>query len=40
MKKDTREIHRIMKEANEIRRVLSGIELKDQKDKEVESIIE
>lgn len=40
MKKDTKEIHRIMTEANEIRRVLSGIELKDQKDKEVESIIE
>ncbi|HEY5690165.1 MAG TPA: prephenate dehydrogenase [Cyclobacteriaceae bacterium] len=40
MKKDTKEIHRIMTEANEIRRVLSGIELKDQKHKEVESIIE
>ena len=40
MKKDSKEIHRIMTEANEIRRVLSGIELKDQKDKEIESIIE
>ncbi len=40
MKKDSGEIHRIMTEANEIRRVLSGIELKDQKTKEVESIIE
>lgn len=40
MKKDSKEIHRIMTEANEIRRVLSGIELKDQKDKEAESIIE
>lgn len=40
MKKNSKEIHRIMTEANEIRRVLSGIELKDQKDKEAESIIE
>lgn len=40
MKKDSKEIHRIMTEANEIRRVLSGIELKDQKSKEIESIVE
>lgn len=40
MKKDSKEIHRIMTEANEIRRVLSGIELKDEKQKEIESIIE
>jgi prephenate dehydrogenase len=40
MKKDTKEIHRIMTEANEIRRVLSGIELKDQKSNEVETIVE
>jgi prephenate dehydrogenase len=40
MKKDSKEIHRIMKEANEIRRVLSGIELKDEKNRIIESIIE
>lgn len=40
MKKDSKEIHRIMTQANDIRRVLSGIELKDQKSKEIESIIE
>ncbi len=40
MKKDSKEIHRIMTEANEIRRVLSGIELKDQKENKVESLIE
>lgn len=33
MKKDSKEIHRIMTEANEIRRVLAGIELKDEKSK-------
>lgn len=40
MKKDSKEIHRIMTEANEIRRVLSGIELKDEKTNRVESLIE
>ncbi|MCB0493411.1 MAG: prephenate dehydrogenase [Cyclobacteriaceae bacterium] len=40
MKKDSKEIHRIMTEANEIRRVLSGIELKDEKLNKVESLIE
>ena len=39
MKGDSKEIHRIMTEANEIRRVLSGIELKDEKDKEIESLV-
>ncbi len=38
MKKDTKEIHRIMSEANDIRRVLSGIELKDKK--AIETLIE
>lgn len=40
MKKDSKEIHRIMSEANEIRRVLSGIELKDERQKEIEKIVE
>lgn len=40
MKKDSKEIHRIMTEANEIRRVLSGIELKDEKNKKIESLTE
>ncbi|MFZ1809355.1 MAG: prephenate dehydrogenase [Cyclobacteriaceae bacterium] len=40
MKKDSKEIHRIMTDANEIRRVLSGIELKDEKTNRVESLIE
>lgn len=40
MKKDSKEIHRIMTEANEIRRVLSGIELKNEKENKVESLIE
>ncbi|MEQ8424070.1 MAG: prephenate dehydrogenase [Cyclobacteriaceae bacterium] len=31
MKKDSKEVHRIMTEANDIRRVLSGIELKNEK---------
>jgi len=31
MKKDSKEVHRIMTEANEIRRVLSGIELKNER---------
>lgn len=37
MKKDTKEIYRIMDQANDIRRVLSGIELKE---KEPKSIVE
>jgi len=40
MKKDSKEIHRIMTEANDIRRVLSGIELKDEKSKTIETLIE
>lgn len=40
MKRDMKEIHRIMTEANEIRRVLNGIELKDEKSNKVESLIE
>lgn len=40
MKKDTTEVHRIMTQANDIRRVLSGIELNEQKNNKVESIIE
>ncbi|HNP06006.1 MAG TPA: prephenate dehydrogenase [Cyclobacteriaceae bacterium] len=40
MKGDSKEIHRIMTEANEIRRVLAGIELKDEKTNNVESLIE
>ncbi len=40
MKKDSKEIHRIMTEANEIRRVLSGIELKNEKENKVELLIE
>ena len=36
MKGDTEEIHRIMREANQIRRVLSGIELKEVKEEIVE----
>ncbi|HCM77584.1 MAG TPA: prephenate dehydrogenase [Cytophagales bacterium] len=40
VKKDSKAIHRIMTEANEIRRVLSGIELKDEKNKVVETLIE
>lgn len=40
MKKDSKEIHHIMTEANEIRRVLSGIELKNEKENKVELLIE
>ena len=40
MKKDTKEIHRIMTEANDIRRVLNGIELKDEKENKVGLLIE
>lgn len=40
MKRDMKEIHRIMTEANEIRRVLNGIELKDEKSNKIESLIE
>ncbi|HNP96478.1 MAG TPA: prephenate dehydrogenase [Cyclobacteriaceae bacterium] len=40
MKKDTAEVHRIMTQANDIRRVLSGIELNEQKNNKVESLIE
>jgi prephenate dehydrogenase len=39
MKKDSKEIHRIMSQANEIRRVLDGIELKERNDKEPMGII-
>ncbi len=40
MKKDSKEIHRIMTEANDIRRVLSGIELKDEKSRTIETLVE
>ena len=40
MKKDTKKIHRIMTEANDIRRVLNGIELKDEKENKVGLLIE
>jgi prephenate dehydrogenase len=36
VKKDTNELHRIMSNANEIRRVLDGLELKQRKSSEVE----
>jgi prephenate dehydrogenase len=39
MKKDSKEIHRIMTEANDIRRVLSGIELKDEKNRTIETLV-
>jgi len=35
MKKDTKEIYRIMEQANDIRRVLSGIELKEKEPKSI-----
>ena len=35
MKKDTQEIYRIMRQANDIRRVLSGIELKEKEPKSI-----
>ena len=40
MKKDVKEIHRIMTEANDIRRVLSGIELNNQKNEKADSMLE
>lgn len=40
MKKDTKEVHRIMSQANEIRRVLDGIELKERNNKAKTTIIE
>lgn len=40
MKKDTKEIHRIMTQANEIRRVLNGIELKEKEPKSITTLIE
>ena len=40
MKKDSKEVYRIMSQANEIRRVLDGIELKERNNKQKETVIE
>lgn len=39
MKRDTKEIYRIMNQANDIRRVLSGIELKEEKNNKIETLV-